>query len=108
MAVRLVSDDRPRRDLAVNRPGEAVREQAVASRQVAPVKTVLARMLGMHTDERARRLGADGEEAVALRLLRLDPEWKFLYAVPVGERGSDIDRRNRSRRVYTPKILWSR
>ncbi len=78
-------------DLSLNRPGQAAREQAVAHRQAAPVKTLLARVLRVHTDERAWRIGADGEEAVAARLAKLGPEWKVLHAVPVGTRGSDID-----------------
>ena len=78
-------------DLSLNRPGQAAREQAVAHRQAAPVRTLFARVLGVHTDERAWRIGADGEEAVAARLAKLGPEWRVLHAVPVGDRGSDID-----------------
>ena len=78
-------------DLRLNRPGQGAREQAIAHRQAAPVKTLFARVLGVHTDERAWRIGADGEEAVAARLAKLGPEWKVLHAVPVGDRGSDID-----------------
>ena len=55
------------------------------------MKTLFARVLGVHTDERAWRIGADGEEAVAARLAKLGPEWQTLHAVPVGDRGSDID-----------------
>lgn len=77
--------------LGLNRPGQAAREQAVAHKQAAPVRTLFARVLGVHTDERAWRIGADGEEAVAARLARLGSEWKVLHAVPVGGRGSDID-----------------
>jgi hypothetical protein len=58
------------------------------------VRTFLARALGVHTDERAWRVGADGEELVAAQLQRLakkDPRWRFLHAVPVGDKGSDID-----------------
>ena len=70
------------------------REQAQALKQAAPVRTFLARALGVHTDERAWRIGADGEEKVATQLekvLRKDPRWRILHAVPVGARGSDID-----------------
>lgn len=70
------------------------REQAVALKQAAPVRTFLARALGVHTDERAWRIGADGEEKVAAQLSKLakkDPRWRFLHAIPVGENGSDID-----------------
>ena len=78
-------------DLSHNRPGQAAREQAVAHRQAAPVRTLFARVLRVHTDERAWRVGADGEEAVAARLAKLGPDWRVLHAVPIGERGSDID-----------------
>lgn len=84
----------PWRDLAENRPGEAARDQALSKRAEAPVKTVLARVLGVHTDERAWRIGADGEEVVAAQLdkaAKKDPRWRFLHAIPVGNRGSDID-----------------
>lgn len=85
---------RPWIDLATNRAGAEAREQAEAARSVAPVKTVFARLLGVHTDERAWRIGADGEEKVAAQLGKVqkqDPRWRLLHAVPVGGRGSDID-----------------
>jgi hypothetical protein len=81
-------------DLASNRPGALAREQAVSRKQAAPVKTFVARALGVHTEERAWRIGADGEEMVSAQLHRLskkDPRWKFLHAIPIGENGSDID-----------------
>jgi hypothetical protein len=81
-------------DLAAHRPGVMAREQALALKNAAPVRTFLARALGVHTDERAWRVGADGEELVAAQLQRLakkDPRWRFLHAIPVGDKGSDID-----------------
>jgi hypothetical protein len=80
-----------RRDLGVNKAGQAAREQAVAHRRAARVKTLAARVRDVHTDERAWRIGADGEEKVAARLGRLPEPWKVLHALPVGTRGSDID-----------------
>lgn len=85
---------RPWIDLATNRPGAAAREQAVSAKNAAPVRTILARALGVHTDERAWRIGADGEEKVASQLekaAKRDPRWRFVHAIPVGTRGSDID-----------------
>lgn len=79
------------RDLAPNRPGQSAREQAIAARRAAPFRTFLARLLHVHTEERAWRLGADGEERVARRLERLGDGWHVIHAVPVGEKGSDID-----------------
>jgi len=85
---------RPWVDLATNRPGAEARELADAARNAAPVRTAFARVLGVHTDERAWRIGADGEEKVAAQLAKAqgkDPRWRLLHAVPVGARGSDID-----------------
>jgi hypothetical protein len=81
-------------DLARNKPGQQAREQAVALQAEAPVRTALARVLGIKTEERAWRLGASGEEKVAAQLEKLarrDDRWRFLHAVQVGKRGSDID-----------------
>jgi hypothetical protein len=85
---------RPWIDLATNRAGAEAREQALAAREAAPVKTFLARALGVHTDERAWRIGADGEEKVGAQLAKAakkDSRWRFLHAIPVGDRSSDID-----------------
>ncbi|HEX2027330.1 MAG TPA: nuclease-related domain-containing protein, partial [Nitriliruptorales bacterium] len=79
------------RDLAGHRPGQSARGQADARRRAAPIRTLAARALGLHTDERAWRIGAVGEEKVAARLDRLSDEWKVLHALPVGTQGSDID-----------------
>ena len=81
-------------DLAGIAPGAQARKQATELREAAPVKTFVARVFGVHTEERAWRIGAVGEEKVADRLARLvakDPRWRMLHAIPVGERGSDID-----------------
>lgn len=78
-------------DLAATPAGAAARERAEALRQAAPVRTFVARVLGVKNDERAWRIGADAEEAVAARLAKLGERWKVLHAVPVGENGSDID-----------------
>ena len=45
----------------------------------------------MHTDERAYRVGTDGEEEVAWRMRKLGDGWHVLHSVPVGEKDSDID-----------------
>ncbi len=78
-------------DLSQNRAGQAVRERAVELRSEAPVKTFVARVFGVHTDERAYRVGADGEEEVAWRMRKLGDGWHVLHSVPVGEKASDID-----------------
>ena len=86
--------ERPWIDLSHNTAGAEVRAQAVSARDAAPVRTALARVLRVHTDERAWRLGADGEEKVADqfdRVVKKDPRWQFIHSIPVGSRGSDID-----------------
>jgi len=93
-AVEKPTAERPWIDLATNDAGSAAREQALAAKEAAPVRTLLARALGVHTDERAWRIGAAGEEKVAAQLAKLikkDPRWRVIHAVPVGTRGSDID-----------------
>src|SRR5450755_3619986 len=59
-------------DLAQNKPGQAAREQALAQREEmrerSKVGTFLARAIDAKTDERAWRVGADGEEAVGAQL----------------------------------------
>jgi hypothetical protein len=63
----------------------------VELRQAAPIKAVLARILGVHRDERHWRVGAEGEEEVGRRLRKLGKEWRVIHSVPIGNRGSDID-----------------
>jgi hypothetical protein len=82
------------RDLTLNRPGAEARERAIRLKEAAPMRTLIARLLLVHTDERAWRIGAEGEALVAeqfARLAKKDPRWWFLHAIPVGARGSDID-----------------
>lgn len=79
-------------DLADVRAGAAARERALAEREAQGLmRHLFARMLDAKTDERAWRIGADGEHAVAEQLGRLGAEWRVLHAVRVGERGADID-----------------
>jgi hypothetical protein len=88
------SVDRPERpwtDLALNKPGQGIRTLAKSHRSAAPVRTTFARLFNVHTDERAYRLGADGEEAIGDQLARLPAGWRALHSVPVGCHGADID-----------------
>jgi len=83
-------------DLATHVPGQAAREQAIRElatmRERTKVGAFLARAFDMKTDERAWRVGANGEETVGSRLEKLTKHgWHVLHAVPVGKRGSDID-----------------
>jgi hypothetical protein len=79
-------------DISGTSAGSAAREQAIAARAArGRFKGFLARALDAKTEERAWRIGADGEEAVGAQIAKLGPEWRVLHAVRVGERGSDID-----------------
>ncbi len=54
--------------------------------------TSVARLLDVKTDERAWRVGADGEETIGAKLEKLTKRgWHVLHSVPIGTRGSDID-----------------
>jgi hypothetical protein len=81
-------------DLALHAPGERARAEADRARKAAPVRSVLGRLMGVHTEERAWRLGAEGEVRVATQLDKLsrrDTRWRYLHAIPVGDHGADID-----------------
>ncbi|MEO8698343.1 MAG: nuclease-related domain-containing protein [Acidimicrobiales bacterium] len=78
-------------DLTANKPGAEARARALEIKQRAPIRVFLGRVLGVHNNERAWRVGADGEEEVARRLDKLPDGWCVLHAIPVGEKGSDID-----------------
>lgn len=79
-------------DLATNRPGQDLAKQAAELRREAPIRTTLARVLGVHTDERAMRIGAKGERLVAARLEGLPDGWHVLHAIHVRrDRDTDVD-----------------
>lgn len=78
-------------DMSANRAGAQCRQKADALRQAAPVRSFLARCLGVKNEERDWRIGADGEESVAAQLVKLDDRWRTLHAVLVGSKGGDID-----------------
>jgi hypothetical protein len=81
-------------DLALHAPGELAWAEAQRAREAAPVRSLLGRLMGVHTEERAWQLGAEGEVRVAAQLDRLrrrDERWRYLHAIPVGDNGADID-----------------
>ncbi|PKQ18766.1 MAG: hypothetical protein CVT68_01765 [Actinobacteria bacterium HGW-Actinobacteria-8] len=83
-------------DLAAHRPGQLVREQAVAKWEADKSDSRLfaygARLFDVRTDEWSWRKGAVGEERMGARLAPLlDRGWRILHSVPVGSNGSDID-----------------
>jgi|CXWK01.1.fsa_nt_gi hypothetical protein len=81
--------------LAEQRAGQLARQRAdqewEAAKQRSKIRAYAGRMLGARTDERAWRLGAQGEETVGRALDRLPDGLHVLHSVPVGQRGSDID-----------------
>jgi hypothetical protein len=78
-------------DLSLNEPGNGAGDKGKARQQAAPASTFVARVLGVHTDERTWRLGNNGEAAVAKRLARLGPAWRTLHAIPMGSGSTVID-----------------
>lgn len=81
-----------RHDLAGVRAGAAARERALAEREAQGlIRHLFARLVDAKTEERAWRIGADGEQAVAEQLAGAGSHWRVLHAVRVGGRGADID-----------------
>ena len=78
-------------DLVVNHAGELVGAQAKALRERAPLRTLFARVLRVHTDERAFRIGAKGERLVADQLDKLPSSWHACHSIPLSETGTDLD-----------------
>lgn len=78
--------------LITNKAGASARAQAEQLRAEEPVRTRLARLLKVHTDERAYRLGAVGEETVGSRLAKLDrSKWLVLHDIVLSEKGTNLD-----------------
>lgn len=68
-----------------------MRQKARELRDEAPVRTFIARVLGVHTNERAWRIGAEGERLVAAQLAKLGPGWHVVNSVVLSEQGTDLD-----------------
>ena len=49
---------------------------------MAPVRTIVTRVIGLRTELVADQLA---------KLVKRDQRWRVLHSIPVGERGSDID-----------------
>lgn len=94
---RLVTNQRPElniaafEDLSGNVPGASLRRKSSEIQKAFPARVFLAKVLGVHTDERAWRRGAAGEEEVARELDKLGPSWRVIHSVPVGSNETDID-----------------
>jgi hypothetical protein len=77
-------------ETSVGRPaGGSAAEKARGLRAPEPVRTLLARFLGVHTDERARRRVASGERLTNWWLGRLPAGWHVFHDIPAVEANID-------------------
>lgn len=83
----------PGDDLAGNVPGASARARARELRHEHPLLTSAAAVLGIRTSAEQFAAGARGERIVGRQLNRWAARygWHVLHAVPVGQRGADID-----------------
>jgi hypothetical protein len=65
--------------------------RTLVGRQVGSARTLLSRLLGVRTDDRASQVGAAGDRAAGWWLGRLPEGWFVFHDVPVGHRGANID-----------------
>ena len=79
-------------DLARNRAGASLRKLAAEMIEKETFLHYLRRSFSGHSQHRAWRRGAEGEEVVAKCLTPLEEAgWKVLHSVPIGEGEADID-----------------
>jgi Nuclease-related domain len=77
--------------VSANVAGGAARAKRDEVNAQAALRNLVARVLGVKTDERAWRVGAKGEEKVGKELTKLPAGWHVLHAVQVSDAGTDID-----------------
>lgn len=93
-APKQAGDPQPPGTLMGRIPGQSVISQVLALQAQASPRSWWGRFLGhspLSADARPWYQGAVGEIAVGKLLANLGPEWVVLHAVPVGDRGTDID-----------------
>lgn len=78
-------------DLSLNLPGARLRAKAGEVQRAHTFGVFILRMFDQHSQERAWRRGAEGEEEVGWRLRRLGIDWKVIHGVPVGAGDTDVD-----------------
>ncbi len=85
--------DQEGNDLARTAPGASASARARELRREHPLLTTAAALLGISTSAQSFAAGAGGERAVGRQLNRWATRygWHVLHAVPVGQRGADID-----------------
>ena len=90
--MRLSPPDAEVHDLSLRRAGSSARRKQAEVLDHATWRGRLATRLSLHTDERAWRMGAEGEEPVARQLSKLDPaRWLVLHDIAIGTRGANVD-----------------
>ena len=77
--------------LVGRRAGGSAAERARSLRAAEPIRTLLARFLGIHIDERAWRRGAGGERVTGWWLGRLPAGWHVFHDILVGDADANID-----------------
>lgn len=77
--------------LVGRRAGESAATKARELGNERPVRSLVGRILGAKTDERAWRKGARGERFNGWLLDRLPKGWHVFHDIPVGGRGANID-----------------
>jgi hypothetical protein len=86
-----ISSEPGQTDLLLRFPGQGAEEKARQLRAEAPMRTTLARVLGVHSEERAWRIGAKGEAWVGRELAGLPDSWRAFHDLPVGPYGANLD-----------------
>jgi hypothetical protein len=83
---------RMRPSLVTRRAGTSASQKAAELRAEDPLRTRLARVLRVHTGERAWRIGGKGEAIVGEQLAKLaSPPWYVFHDIPIGSRGANVD-----------------
>jgi hypothetical protein len=83
---------RGRESLANRRAGQSAREKANELKNEKPARVLMSRVFGWHTDERAWRKGAEGEELLKRWLDPLREQgWHLFHDIPIGSRGANVD-----------------
>jgi hypothetical protein len=76
--------------LVGRRAGGSAAEKARTLRAAEPIRTLLARFLGVRPDQRASRRGVGGERVTVWWLGRLPAGWHVFHDIPVGDAGENI------------------
>lgn len=78
-------------DITARKAGQGAAELAAQLAAEAPIRTAFARILRVHTDERAWRRGAKGEVEVGRRLSHLPACWSVIHDLPIDGAEANID-----------------